>query len=178
MLNLFEEFFSYFNLRQSSSKIRSLLTAVIFFSSLLLFALELNWIFSLLKLVKFIFIFSSIGLVSGIVLYLFLLKLGAIKLEWKSFWTILVSGILLTISISSKVNRAGLPERNNEQAIVIGASKFGEAISRIPIDIDGRTFELRAKVEKGSAPQKDDAIAIINYSGKLGFVIITEEKKR
>ncbi len=140
---------------------------------MLVLILELNWVFSLLSIVKFIITFSAVGIPVGFIIYFILVRIGIIKTEWKALWAIVVSGILLTISLSSKFNRNGLPEQANERVIITDSPEFGETISRIPIVIDDEKYELRTTIENGNKYQKGDEILIIKYLGKLGFTIIT-----
>lgn len=121
-------------------------------------------------------IFSAAGILFGIIIYFFLAKLGIIKPEWKAFWTLMISGILLTTSLSSKLNRIGLPKLANERVIIIASHEFGEGIARIPIAIDDKTFELRTKIEIGKKHRKGDDMFIVRYLGKLGFTVIVAEK--
>jgi len=86
-----------------------------------------------------------------------------------------ISCILLTVSLTSKFNRDGLPKQANERVLVTASPEFGETISRILIVIDDEIFELRTSIENGKQYQKGDFISIVNYHGKLGFLIIVKE---
>lgn len=175
MLNFLEEIFLFLNRPQngSSSKLSSFVVGTTFVASMLILILELNWVFSLLSIVKFLLTFSTAGLLIGFFIYFILVRTAIIKTDWKNFWTILVSCILLTISLSSKFNRAGLPEQSNERVLIADSPEFGETISRIPIVINDETYELRTTVENGNKYQKGEEILVVKYLGKLGFTIIT-----
>ena len=177
MLNFLQEILLFFNTdtRRKSSTLSSLVVGAIFIASMILAIFEINWILSLLSPVKFLVIFCFVGIAIGFLLYVVLAKAGLVEPQWKSFWIVLVSGLLLSISLGSRINRSGISEfKENAKALVLRKPNYGENIVLVYLKLDKKNFTLRTSLENGDSFIAGQKAKIKRFPGNLGFEVIAK----